>query len=136
MVGTAMGTREEDKERLEHLVRAGANVVVLDSSSTDDSRGGVCTPLALKALSLEAEASQIPTYGVLYEVNNGSETELVYSVSGPLLIRDGSETEYNNYVSDPLLIRDGSETEYNNSVSDPLLIRDGSETECNYNCTL
>ncbi|KAK9133838.1 hypothetical protein Scep_013366 [Stephania cephalantha] len=32
MVGAAMGTREEDKERLEHLVRAGANVVVLDSS--------------------------------------------------------------------------------------------------------
>ncbi|XP_077220514.1 aldolase-type TIM barrel family protein [Tasmannia lanceolata] len=32
MVGAAMGTREEDKERLEHLVKAGANVVVLDSS--------------------------------------------------------------------------------------------------------
>ncbi|KAK9107444.1 hypothetical protein Syun_023455 [Stephania yunnanensis] len=28
MVGTAMGTREEDKERLEHLVRVGGNVVV------------------------------------------------------------------------------------------------------------
>ncbi|KAK9125736.1 hypothetical protein Scep_014582 [Stephania cephalantha] len=32
MVGTTMGTREEDKERLEHLARAGANVIVLDSS--------------------------------------------------------------------------------------------------------
>lgn len=32
MVGAAVGTREEDKERLEHLVKAGANVVVLDSS--------------------------------------------------------------------------------------------------------
>ncbi|KAK9156188.1 hypothetical protein Sjap_003668 [Stephania japonica] len=32
MVGAAMGTREEDKERLDHLVSAGANVVVLDSS--------------------------------------------------------------------------------------------------------
>ncbi|KAF8408573.1 hypothetical protein HHK36_004636 [Tetracentron sinense] len=32
MVGAAMGTREQDKERLEHLVKAGANVVVLDSS--------------------------------------------------------------------------------------------------------
>ncbi|KAK9143016.1 hypothetical protein Syun_012416 [Stephania yunnanensis] len=32
MVGAAMGTREEDKERLEHLARAGGNVVVLDSS--------------------------------------------------------------------------------------------------------
>ncbi|KAK7350383.1 hypothetical protein VNO77_08944 [Canavalia gladiata] len=32
MVGAAMGTREEDKERLEHLVKAGVNVVVLDSS--------------------------------------------------------------------------------------------------------
>ncbi|KAK9089033.1 hypothetical protein Scep_028115 [Stephania cephalantha] len=53
--------------------------------------------------------------------SNGSETELLYSVSDPLLIRDGSETEYNNSVSDP----DGSETESNNSVSDPLLIRDG-----------
>ncbi|KAK9118155.1 hypothetical protein Scep_016248 [Stephania cephalantha] len=59
----------------------------------------------------------------------GSETELLYSVSDPLLIRDGSETESNNFVSDPLLIRDGLETEYNNSVSDPLLIRDGSEME-------
>ncbi|CAN8312304.1 unnamed protein product [Cochlearia groenlandica] len=32
MVGAAVGTRESDKERLEHLVKAGANVVVLDSS--------------------------------------------------------------------------------------------------------
>ncbi|KAK9166668.1 hypothetical protein Scep_001859 [Stephania cephalantha] len=67
---------------------------------------------------------------------NGSETELLDSVSDPLLIKDGSEMEYNNSISDPLLIRDGSETESNNSVSDPLLIRYGSETEYNYNCTL
>nr|DAD29775.1 TPA_asm: hypothetical protein HUJ06_031243 [Nelumbo nucifera] len=32
MVGAAIGTRERDKERLEHLVKTGANVVVLDSS--------------------------------------------------------------------------------------------------------
>ncbi|GMI84230.1 hypothetical protein like AT1G16350 [Hibiscus trionum] len=32
MVGAAIGTRESDKERLEHLVKAGANVIVLDSS--------------------------------------------------------------------------------------------------------
>ncbi|OMO58078.1 IMP dehydrogenase/GMP reductase [Corchorus capsularis] len=30
--GAALGTRESDKERLEHVVKAGANVVVLDSS--------------------------------------------------------------------------------------------------------
>ncbi|KAK9114024.1 hypothetical protein Syun_020821 [Stephania yunnanensis] len=72
----------------------------------------------------------------LNKLSNGLETELLYSVSDPLLIRYGSETEYNNFVYDPLLIRDGSETESNNSVSDSLLIRDGSEKECNYNCTL
>ncbi|KAK9151530.1 hypothetical protein Syun_009839 [Stephania yunnanensis] len=32
MVGATMGTREEDKERREHLARVGDNVVVLDSS--------------------------------------------------------------------------------------------------------
>ncbi|XAR67249.1 IMP dehydrogenase [Bertholletia excelsa] len=32
MVGAAVGTRESDKERLEHLLKAGINVVVLDSS--------------------------------------------------------------------------------------------------------
>ncbi|PKH92898.1 hypothetical protein CRG98_049848, partial [Punica granatum] len=32
MVGAAIGTRESDKVRLEPLVKAGANVVVLDSS--------------------------------------------------------------------------------------------------------
>lgn len=32
MVGAAIGTRESDKERLEHLVNAGVNAVVLDSS--------------------------------------------------------------------------------------------------------
>jgi len=32
MVGAAIGTREQDKERLEHLVKAGVNAVVLDSS--------------------------------------------------------------------------------------------------------
>lgn len=32
MVGAAIGTRESDKERVEHLVKAGANAVVLDSS--------------------------------------------------------------------------------------------------------
>lgn len=32
MVGAAIGTRETDKERLQHLIKAGVNVVVLDSS--------------------------------------------------------------------------------------------------------
>lgn len=32
MVGAAIGTREADKERLQHLIKAGVNVVVLDSS--------------------------------------------------------------------------------------------------------
>lgn len=32
IVGAAAGTREQDKERLEHLAKAGVNVVVLDSS--------------------------------------------------------------------------------------------------------
>ncbi|KAG7652453.1 IMP dehydrogenase/GMP reductase [Arabidopsis thaliana x Arabidopsis arenosa] len=32
MVGAAIGTRESDKERLEHLVNVGVNAVVLDSS--------------------------------------------------------------------------------------------------------
>ncbi|XXG65650.1 hypothetical protein AAC387_Pa05g3294 [Persea americana] len=32
LVGAAVGTREQDKERLEHLVKAGADVVILDSS--------------------------------------------------------------------------------------------------------
>ena len=37
MVGAAIGTREEDKERLEHLVKAGINVVVIDSSQENSS---------------------------------------------------------------------------------------------------
>ncbi|PKA53117.1 Inosine-5'-monophosphate dehydrogenase [Apostasia shenzhenica] len=32
LVGAAIGTREEDKGRLEHLVKAGVNVIVVDSS--------------------------------------------------------------------------------------------------------
>ncbi|XP_068656401.1 inosine-5'-monophosphate dehydrogenase 2-like [Aristolochia californica] len=32
MVGASMGTREQDKERLEHLLKEGVNVVILDSS--------------------------------------------------------------------------------------------------------
>ncbi|KAG0460349.1 hypothetical protein HPP92_020235 [Vanilla planifolia] len=32
LIGAAIGTREEDKERLEHLVKAGVNVVAVDSS--------------------------------------------------------------------------------------------------------
>ncbi|KAJ9537591.1 hypothetical protein OSB04_030324 [Centaurea solstitialis] len=32
LVGASIGTRETDKERLEHLVKAGANVIVIDSS--------------------------------------------------------------------------------------------------------
>ncbi|KAK9143022.1 hypothetical protein Syun_012422 [Stephania yunnanensis] len=93
--------------------------------------------------SFQAAAGDVSTTKKLLEgvqameqISNGSETELLYSVSDPLLIRDGSETEYHISVSGLLLIKDGSETEYNNSVFDPLLIRDGSETECNYNCTI
>ncbi|KAK9135279.1 hypothetical protein Syun_014609 [Stephania yunnanensis] len=82
--------------------------------------------------------------GCVYSLSNGSETELLYSVSDPLLIREGtemellfpvsvpslnsngSETEFLGFVSVPSLIRNGSETEYNNYVYDPSLIRNGS----------
>ncbi|KAK9098695.1 hypothetical protein Syun_025740 [Stephania yunnanensis] len=87
-------------------------------------------------------------------LSNGSETELLYSVSDPLPIKDGTETEFMHSVSDPSLISNGSETKFFDSVSVPSLISNGSETklmhsisvpslisngsekECNYNCTI
>ncbi|KAK9128242.1 hypothetical protein Syun_017039 [Stephania yunnanensis] len=89
------------------------------------AEGDVSTPKEL----LEGCRRWSRSYGFIF--SNRSETELLYSVSDPLLIKDGSETEYNNFISDLLPIRDGLETESNNSVSDSLLIRDGSEMKFN-----
>ncbi|KAK9081720.1 hypothetical protein Syun_030766 [Stephania yunnanensis] len=69
MLGAAMGTREEDKERLEHLVRAGANVVVLDSS-----------PLSVLSLSLTAIYSLVALCSPL-SVRRGLTSNKPYSVS-------------------------------------------------------
>ncbi|KAK9093093.1 hypothetical protein Syun_028004 [Stephania yunnanensis] len=76
-----------------------------------------------------AKANTFSVFCIDVGISNRSETELLYSVSNPLLIKDGSETESNNSVSDPLLIKDGSETDLLDSVSDLLLIKDGSETK-------
>ncbi|XWS65490.1 hypothetical protein CRYUN_Cryun05aG0117300 [Craigia yunnanensis] len=44
MVGAAIGTRESDKERLEHLVKAGANVVAgVDGLRVGMGSGSICT---------------------------------------------------------------------------------------------
>ncbi|KAK9163025.1 hypothetical protein Syun_003927 [Stephania yunnanensis] len=96
-------------------------------------KGSDARYLGLAAGSIAVAAS---LGGVLYEVNNESETKLLYSVSDPVLIRGGTETEYNNSISDPFLIRGGTETEYNNSVSDPLLIRDRTETKLLYSVSV